>query len=129
MSYTLGRRQQRAYTDVVDLYKPDDLTIDDDGVVEDTSKTLAYSSVKCHLEPKSESSTPEMMGRTNTDYVITTDKLHFHIDQEVGDLWAVQLKTPGHPEYGTWYQIQGGPQNVNWRAKKKILYAKRSLAP
>lgn len=139
---SFGYRKTQAYTDVVDLYAP---TL---GAIDPSTNELSdltysasadYEDVKCHWEPKPEASQPGAPGRTNQDIIITTDKFHFDQDRPqtvntsalwpLGDGWIIQLLTPGHPEYGSWYKIIGAPETHNWRAKKLTVLAKKSNKP
>lgn len=128
----LNYRQNRAYTDIVNLHAPTLGTIDPE--THELSETVysalpTASSVRCHWEPKPEASLPAAPGRTNQDIIITTDIFHFHSSVEIGDQWFIQLLTPGHPEYGNWFCVIGAPKTVNWRAKKISVLAKKSLRP
>lgn len=130
----LSRRQQRAYTDIVDLYRPNPaFTIGANNVAGDPTmpaeNTPTFADVACHWESKPEVAEPRAPGRTNTDNMFTIDVFHFHIDQEVGEGWFIKLKTPDHPEEGSWFVCQGDAQNHMWRAMKKAVHAKKTISP
>lgn len=118
-------------TDVVDLYKPEDLTVDVRKQVQGVSYpgTATASNVACHFEKKREGSTPGTIGRVNADILDTTDRLHLPTSVTIGDGWAVHLKTPGHPDYGTWFMVQGESQALFWKAKRQTVLLKPSLKP
>lgn len=130
-AYVLGPRQRLRYVDLVDLYKP----IGQVGTAANLESevpqqvVLDYSSVRCALETKKEASVPLPIGRSNYDITDTTDLINFHTSQEVGDGWYVLLKTPGHAEAGTWFEIQGEAQHLNFRAKSQVLLLKKATAP
>ena len=124
-------RQRALYTDVVDLYQPVSLAVDADRGVEgpEFPSVPTAAGVMARLMPSSEASIPLPIGRSNYDIVQTTDVLRVAIETEIDDGWAVQLKTPGHPEEGTWFMTQGGVRSFNWRAGSKTIYIKRSTRP
>jgi hypothetical protein len=128
---SLQLRHQRLFRDVVDLYEPEALTLDAPTGLDERGypATPTYAGVKCHIEPKPEGSVPLEMGRSGTDNIDTTDRIHVALDQEIGDGWAIQLKTDGHPERLTWWIAQGDPRTQNWRAKKRVVFVKRGLKP
>jgi len=130
----LSRRQQRAYTDRVHLYKPTaPFTIGANNVATDPTfpaeASPTYSNVSCHWESKPEVAEPRPGGRTNVDNMFTIDVFHFHLDQEVGEGWFIKLVTPGHPEADSFFVCQGDAQNHAWRANKKAIYAKKTISP
>lgn len=91
-------RQVRAYSDRVNLYAPVAADLGPNNEAGDDSVSLAFSDVACHWEARPESSIPAAPGRTNQDYLTTTDAFHFAADQEIADGWFIELSTPGHPE-------------------------------
>ena len=124
-------RQRAFYTDVVDLYRPLPMSVDADRVVRgpEFPSTPTTEGANGRLMPSSEASVSLPIGRSNYDIVQTTDVLRLPMDVEIDDGWAVQLKTPGHPEEGTWFMTQGGIRSFNWRAGTKTIFIKRSTRP
>ncbi len=127
----MGIRHDRAFTDLFDLYKPHASMKDSDKhfIGKSYPTTATYSAVVGRLEPNNEVSQPTTAGRAQQDTRITEDMIRLLIDQTALDAWYAQLKTVGHPEYGTWYILMGMPQNMNWRAGTKTFYAKRTNKP
>lgn len=122
-------RQARAYSDVVNLYSPSAAALGPNNEAGDASVSLAFSEVACHWEARPESSLPAAPGRTNQDYLTTTDAFHFAADQEIADGWFIEFVTPGHPESGSWFVVVGAPRTHMWRAGKLAVFARKSLAP
>jgi len=127
----MNDRQRAFYSDVVDLYEPLVLMVDADRGVEgpEFPGTPTNAGQAARIMPSSEASIPMPIGRSNYDIVQTTDVLRVPIDVAIDDGWAVQLKTPGHPEEGTWFMTQGGVRSFNWRAGSKTIFIKRSTRP
>lgn len=127
----MGFRLDRAFTDLVDIYKPVTGNLDANkrgtGVVYPATPT--YAAVGCRLEPASEISNVAVPGRSAHDVRITTDVLRVRESVDVDDTYYVQLKTVGHPEYNSWFIISGGPLHRHWRAGVKVMYVKREKAP
>lgn len=122
-------RQVRAYSDRVNLYAPVAGDLGPNNEAGDSSFALAFTGVPCHWEAKPESSIPAAPGRTNQDYLTTTDAFHFAADQEVADGWFIELTTPGHAEDGAWFVVVGAPRTHMWRAGKLAVFARKSLTP
>lgn len=133
MAYVLSHRQNKAFTDLVDLYAPlDSPTLDAnkrpvDGILYPMSPT--YTNVPCRIQPEMEESHPNTMGRSNRDIRISTDILRIHRDQELEDTWYVQNKNPDHPDYLKWYIVQGDDKGMIWRADSKLAYVRRAVEP
>lgn len=128
----LSPRQQRFYTDTVNLYRPNALPIGANNVVGDVTfpTTPTASAVPCHWAPRPESAGAEVPGRTNADIMLTLDVFHFGLDApDIRDGWFIELTTAGHPEAGSWFKVQGNPKTLNWRAKRKSVLAKKSVKP
>lgn len=121
--------QSRCFSDVVDLYKPEQTTNVAGLTDQKYPSTPTYSNVRCHIEPNPEASQPRIIGRSGVDQIDTTDIIHVAYDQEIGAMWAVQLKTLGHPERLQWWLTQGDAKTLSWRGKKRSAYMKRSLKP
>lgn len=114
-AYQLDELQQDFFTDLVDLYKPVDLAVDTEGWDEGLAypDTPTYESVPCLIGPSNELLVPVSgIGQSDYDVSDTLDKIVFHILQDSGANWLVQLKTSSHPEYGTWYVLQGDAQSA-----------------
>lgn len=127
----LSFRQQRAFTETCDLYRPDTLTKDSDDVVEyleyNRSGTATYTGVPCHFEKKREGSQPTGFGRADQDILDTTDRLHLHEDQDIGDSWFVKITSGKYN--GKWFVTQGEEQTLEWRgAQDKTILLKPSLS-
>lgn len=122
-------RQVRAYSDRVNLYAPVAADLGPNNEAGDDSVSLAFSDVACHWEARPESSIPAAPGRTNQDYLTTTDAFHFAADQEIADGWFIELSTAGHPEQGAWFVVVGAPSTHMWRAGKLTVFARKSLSP
>lgn len=128
MAYTLSYRQDRAFSDTFDIYRP--VKRDSAGKkFQGMAYVLSAAGVRGRVTPKPEAAMPTQFGRTNQDQIDTTDVLRLHMDEECDDGYRVQVKTPGHPEYGTWYSVNGGPQVRSWRARENSFYMARSLRP
>lgn len=132
-AYTLSFRQKRCFTDLMDLYSPQDLVSYAADLATEAipavDRTPTYSGVRCRIETKKEASVPLPIGRSNYDITDTTDQAHFHMKQEVGDGWYGRLRTPGHPEKDTWFEFQGEAQMKAWRAGSQTLLLKKATAP
>jgi len=123
-------RKSVCYTDRVDIYIPNNLTANANNLSSYSyPSTPTYSNVKCRIQPKPESMTPLVIGRSGADQIDTTDIIHVEMDQVILPNSAIQLKTLGHPERLGWWLVQGDPRTQGWRAKKKAAYLKRSLKP
>lgn len=63
------------------------------------------------MDPKGESATASPIGRMDRDNSLTSDVFYFSDDAPpIEDGWFFQLKTVGHPEFGTWFSPIGGRQ-------------------
>ncbi len=127
----LTARQQRFYTDTIDLYKPIDIKTDPTRLPQDVRypDTPTYAGVLCHREAKVESTEPGALGRVDIDNMMTMDEFHLDAAQEIGGNWAIQFKTAGHPDNGTWFLAQGDTRVTVFRANKQSLMAKRITKP
>lgn len=132
-AYTLSFRQKRCFTDIVDIYcmtgkvsHAGDIATE---AIPSAPASPTYSGVKCRIETKKEASVPLPIGRSNYDITDTTDLIHLHMKQEIGDGDYVRLRTPGHPENGTWFEIQGEAQIKAWRSGSQELLLKKATAP
>lgn len=129
-AYNLSPRQERFFADTVNIHRRSKGASSSKRLLGTNFTTVPTATgVRCRIEPSSEASSPLPIGRSNHDIVVTTDNVRFHVDQEVDDGDYVQLLTPGHSEFGTWYVIQGGPEVMNFRAKTKKFLMRRDLAP
>ena len=131
--YSLSFRQKRCFTDVVDIYQMQgkvslaaDLATE---TIPAAAVSPSFSGVRCRIETKKEASVPLPIGRSNYDITDTTDLIHLHMKQEIGDGDYVRLRTPGHPENGTWFTIQGEAQIKAWRSGSQELLLKKATAP
>lgn len=128
----LSARQLAAFTDIVDLYEPAAFTKTSKRVtgIGGVSATATYEDVRCHVQPSIEATVKGPLGRQDYDVVDTMDVLRLDIEQDIGAGWYVLMKTPDHPENGTWYITQGAPRNYSRRAGERVLYmAKTTTAP
>jgi hypothetical protein len=110
LPYTLTALQQEHFSDVFDLYAPTAVTEDGDGWTEGASygPDPTHVSVPGLLGPSNELLSPVSgLGQSDYDISDTMDTLMLHLEQPCGAFWCVQLKTPGHPEEGTWFVVQG----------------------
>ncbi|HKU51597.1 MAG TPA: hypothetical protein VJQ25_03950 [Nitrospira sp.] len=126
---SLNTRQTKLYTDTVDLYAPNTISI---GTNRKTTEpgypsTPTHSSVACYRESKKEALKASPIGRTDTDNIFTIDVFHFDASQAIGANWFIQVKTSGDPDENIWFKVQGDPQIVNFRANKLKINAVRSL--
>jgi hypothetical protein len=132
----LNRRQKRAYGARVDLYAPNAHTVDP-ATKEVRSVTYGpsptHSNVQCLYTPSPEMGEMQVVGRTNSDIVFTLDRFHFDVAVPVDDTWYLQLKVEGHPEYETWWVVEGGPDVTasvgRRRSNYRSVFAKRSMRP
>lgn len=121
-------RQQIAYTDTIDLYRPVQ-NARGSKRVEGAVYELAGTGVKCHIERSREVLNTSSIGAAPHDNMLTTDILHIEAGQECGSRWFVQLKTSGHPEVNGWYAIQGDATFYNRRANAAEYMIVRSTDP
>jgi len=136
LPYTLTDFQSEMYRDVLDLYKPLDVDaeLDDDGWSEGASWPVeaTYAGVPGYIKPSTELLAPVAgLGQVDYDISDTMDALHLNLDQPIGANWYVQLKTPGHAEYGTWYVVQGDARVYHTLPElaHKEVFLKRATAP
>lgn len=125
----LNARQRRAYTDTVDLWKPADVGADGNKNATDLTYVIAYRGVQCHYSSTPETEDVMIAGRTKTVNIFTLDEFHFVDTQEIEDTWAIKMTTPGHPETGRWWIVDGNPKTNSWRAHKRMVKAKNSPKP
>lgn len=128
MPYTLTAIQDQAFQDVIDMYAP---VANTTGTKRDQGDTyaVAYSGVRCHIQPSSEILSNTDIGRSNKDIVLTTDILRMHMDQQCETTWFVRLKTPGHPEYNSWFSILGDHTVHSTFALEQKRYIAKSNDP
>lgn len=105
----LTPRQERFYTDVIDIYKPE-ATSTVDRVANDPRypATPTVSSVPCKLFTSTEYATDQTyLGRTNEDMVLTFDKVHVAADVDIDDTYVFRLRNAGHPDEGGFWVCMG----------------------
>lgn len=130
MAYSLSYRQSRAFTETCDLYRPDTLTKDSDSVVDNIEfnrgGSPTYTGVECHFEKRREGSSPSGFGRVDRDILDTTDRLHLHQGQDIGDGWYIKITSGFYT--GKWFVAQGEEQVLEWReAQDKTILLKPAL--
>lgn len=130
LPYTLSFRQNRAFTETCDLYRPDVFTKDSDSVVRsvgyNSSGSPTYTGVPFHFEKKREGSQPTGFGRADQDILDTTDRGHYHQGQDIGDGWFVKITSGQYS--GKWFVTQGEEQTLEWNdAQDKTILLKPGL--
>jgi hypothetical protein len=114
LKYVLTERQRLQFTDRVDIYQPS--TPFTDPVTGQTGAptfpiTPTYYDVPCWFDPTPETEEIKTQGRNKVVNMFTLDKIRFNVEQPIADAWGIVIRTPGHPEYGTFYVVQGNPLN------------------
>lgn len=127
----LTYRQTRAFTDTVDVYAPKNFSKTSKRVTSGVTygPDATDADVKCHIESSIDASVPGPIGRQSYDIVQTLDVIRFVKTQTIGAGFYVHLKTSGHPEYGSWYVVQGDARNHVWRAAERVLFMKKTTKP
>jgi hypothetical protein len=92
--------------------------------------TAVRTGIFGRIQSKPESSRPVPgIGRSNQDQMDTMDVLRVHIQEDFTDGSYVQNVTPGHPEEGSWYLIQGDAQILSVHKTKKYYVARVTKPP
>jgi len=128
----LSERQQAIYLHLVDVYIPLDPVLGTDNVSGDTDiypPTPNYSNVQCYRETKLEITNTAAPGRSLENNIFTMDMFHFDLAQEMGSEFALYFKTPGHPDFGTWFKVVGQPTVKSILANAIEVVTKRSNKP
>lgn len=114
--------QERAFTQTFDLYIPN-LNQVRTGVSRATGLVrhqLKTQNVKGRIMSTPDSGTPTPHGRTNEDYLDTTDRLRLPEGTQIEDGWVVYEQGEGG-----WYAVMGGPKRLRFRASTIWVYVKR----
>lgn len=124
----LTQRQIALYTDLFDLYKPNNLQGLPFNDVEDISypSTPTYSNVSCYHHTKDKIGKGKFFGNVPIgDTVSLMDTISFDCAQEVGNSWVLQKKTTGDPEINQWYIVTQDPDINNFHANKQRVYIRK----
>lgn len=132
----LTRRQQRLYTDTVDIFKPEATSLVD-RVSSDPRypATPTVAGVLAYLFTSTEFANPQPhLGRTNEDMMLTLDKLHVEAAVDIDDAFVFQLKTSGHPDEGGYWMVMGNAKVRTTRGRrttnyKEVLCKRMASAP
>lgn len=134
----LNRRQKQTFQDIVNIWIPQDIAALSAATFGEYVEpyyltTPDYTSVVCASYSTPETDNPELPGRTKPINMFTLDKFMFLAEQDIGDMYLIQLVTKGHPEYGAYWIVQGNaiirPNVSRRRANFARIYAKRFPAP
>lgn len=134
MPYTLTPLQEELFTDLFDLYEPTGISGDAGGWQDGASygPNATFEAVRGLLGPSNELLAPiPGLGQSDYDISDTMDTLMLHVEQSCGSFWYAKLVTPNHPEFGTWFVVQGDskaylyPEDVAHRRH----HMKRSTCP
>ena len=112
----MGPRQTALYTEIADLYKP---------VASKTSAqtyTLEYSDVPCQFVPTPNIDEKGGAAKLKQNSVMTSDGLHFHTSQEIGDEWVVHIKSGSVRQAGKWKRCIGAGRELPYRALADEFY-------
>lgn len=118
------------FLDYVDVYRRAETEFNvATGLDEEVGHELVVANQRVMMDPKGEASSASPIGRMNRDNMLTTDIFYFPDDgPPVEDGYMLRLVTPGHPENGTWFSVQGGRQVWKMFGASGVP-AIRSLAP
>lgn len=113
MAYTLNQRQEIAFADTVSLYRPSKFVKGATKKILDPSysSTPAYTGVKCRFQSTPFATEIQALGRENENTLLVLDQFRFHSSQEIADNWIIKLTTPGHPQLGNYWKVQGGKKS------------------
>ena len=116
MSYTLGQRQNRLYTEFADLYQPNA------SITSAKTYSLMATDVRCMFVPTE--NFDKMQGATQFKEVNiqTSDGLMLHSSENIGDDWVVHLKSTSLREPDTWKIVSGAPKVLPFHAKAQQVY-------
>lgn len=118
------------FVDTVDIYRPGSGRVNADGMDEESGMELESASVSCLWDPKGEGASASPIGRMNRDNQLTVDVFYFADDgPDISDGWVIQIRTVGHPEYGTWLTAIGGRQSWTQMAGAFGVSFTRGLRP
>ena len=138
----LNRRQDRFYTDTVDIWaRPGDGV----PITKDANKralNLSYkpvstpdqTAVRCMLQTAIEGNRFERpIGRTAFDNIFTLDRCFFEVTVDINDQDVVRIKTAGHPLLNEDFIVQGAGVIRESRGKRKgnyrLIQLKRTNEP
>lgn len=113
-TYTLSWWQEIEFQAVVDLWEPT-RTSASDGDLSAPIFVKRWQNVPCFERHNRSAGDPELMGRIEQQDFFTRAEYHFHQYQEIGDTWAIVLKTIDldgnrHPDYGKVWVCTGEPE-------------------
>jgi hypothetical protein len=92
--------------------------------------TAVRTGIFGRIQSKPETSRPVPgAGRSNQDQTDTMDILRVHIEEDFTDGSYVRNVTPGHPEEGSWYVVQGDAQILSVHKTKKYFVARVTKPP
>ena len=127
----LSRRQGRLYEDTVDIYVAPAPTVNVDKTVQDVAypSQPTYPGVTCHFDSTPEVDVAAIQGLTKEVNIFTLDKFHFDASVDIQDTYCIHLKTPGHPQSGKYWIVQGNALVKVLHANKQTVYAKEGPKP
>lgn len=121
--YTLRPRQRRFYTEKASLYKPNTprKTV--------TTYVLMYSNIPCQFVPTDNFDEKQGATKLKQNNIQTSDSIHFHSSQEIGEGWLVLIEPGSIRVPGQWLVMIGDPEVHPVRAKYKRLYCNQQVEP
>lgn len=112
----LNRRQQKLYLDRITVWPPMPITVGADKRPTGTSvgsvnPTPTYEDIPAKYFPSSEYNANSWpLGRTLQDNMLTLDVIHTEASVNIDDSAVILLTTPGIPDSGTYYRVQGNQE-------------------
>ena len=128
---SLNRRQKNFYLDIIDIYRPSDTTPGTNKKAQSRTYTLAYSSIPVLYVPTQDFESIAGLSQQTENNIMTQDRFHCDVTQEVFSNWRIVMKTPGHVYFGKHWVVQGDPMPVMARGRRQAnfleIYAKLSI--
>ena len=120
--WELTPRQEIAYTDRIDVYKPT-RQYDANGVYTGATYSLEHADVPCYFEVRQSVEGPGVPGRTEGDNAFTRDSIHCPAKLDIdADWWAVNRTLNGDgtqaKNYGRYWVIVGQPRSLSQRGNR-----------
>lgn len=114
-------RQTLLYEDTSDIWKPDTLTFVSPNTGEPVDKTYTRiaQGQPCYYFTKTETATPDVVGRFPADIIYTLDILKMPAGVDIDDTYIVKLTTTGHDLINTFWVVIGEAQRRITRTRRQ----------
>lgn len=132
-TYTLSVAQKLVFRAVVDLYQPVPVSVDP--VTKKQARpsfpdSATWTNVPCRYKATQdfeEQGYGALLGQMTENNIMTQDRFHFHLSQDIGANWKIVMKSSEFPISGQFWITQGEDQEVIEYGLRGILFSYREI--